>query len=76
MDDEQGPLLGFGHMGTHVFGQSQQKLVAEVGEGRGAYKERFLRNDSGCVHFGDLRLSGYCGVVQINLLAEQLRNLL
>lgn len=76
MDDGQGPLLGFGHLGTNVLGQSQQKLVAEVGEGCGAYKERFLRNDSGCVHFWDLCLSGYCGLVQINLLAEQLRNVL
>lgn len=76
MDDGQGPLLDFGHMGTNVLGRSQQKLVAEVGEGRGACKERLLRNDSGCVQFWDLRLSGYRGVVQINLLAEQLRNIL
>lgn len=73
LDDEQGPLLGFGNMGTNVLGQSWQKLTVGVG-----VREKSLKASSGITQV--VSTSGSHGypvtlqVGQINLFAEQLRN--
>lgn len=50
-----------------MLGQSLQTLIAEVAMREMSLKI-FLRNNSGCVHFWDSCLSGYCGVVEIILI--------
>ena len=59
LDDTQDPLLGFQDRRANVVGQSWQKLTVEV-VGEESLK-CYLRNNSGCVHFWDLCLPGYCG---------------